>query len=168
MLASRRGIIVYIEYQSVCPFVGIGSPPPPPPQASVSPLLDPKGGWSNTRLRMRGPNSGKYTESLALFIFCEASYINIHTCTHREETYRTEREFGIWNLDHLVTWGVPNANAYGIPRNFAEFREKSTFKIPRNSAKFRGIPCVFHKILYSAGSEKSPSVDTLLTIPLLN
>ncbi len=30
-LASRRGIIVYIEYQSVCPFVGIGSPPPPSP-----------------------------------------------------------------------------------------------------------------------------------------
>ncbi len=33
-------------------------PPRPPPQSSVSPLLDPKGG-SNTRLRMRGPNSGK-------------------------------------------------------------------------------------------------------------
>jgi hypothetical protein len=29
-----------------------------PSQASVSPLLDPKGG-SNTRLQMRGPNSGK-------------------------------------------------------------------------------------------------------------
>jgi hypothetical protein len=43
----------------------------------------------------------------------------------------------------------------------AEFREKSTIKIPRNSAKFRGIPCVFQKIPYSAGSEKSTSVDTL-------
>jgi hypothetical protein len=33
---------VYIEHQSICPFVGTG--PPPPPQASVSPPLDPKGG----------------------------------------------------------------------------------------------------------------------------
>jgi hypothetical protein len=37
--AKRRGIIEYIEYQSVCPFVGIGSPPPPrpSPHTSVSP-----------------------------------------------------------------------------------------------------------------------------------
>ncbi len=34
----------YIEYQSVCPLVGIGTPPPSPTQASVSPLLEPKGG----------------------------------------------------------------------------------------------------------------------------
>jgi hypothetical protein len=51
-------------------------------------------------------------------------------------------------------------------RNSAEFREKSTIKIPRNSAKFRGIPCVFQKIPYSAGSEKSTSVDTLVPSPL--
>ncbi len=71
-------------------------------------------------------------------------------------------EFGIWNLDHLVIWGIPYAKTYGIPRNSAEFREKSTIKIPRNSAKFRGIPCIFQKIPYSAGSENSTSVDTLL------
>jgi hypothetical protein len=36
----RRGIIVYIEYQNVCPFVGIGSHPPLPHAASdcVSPI----------------------------------------------------------------------------------------------------------------------------------
>ncbi len=41
---------VYIEYQIVCPYVGIGSPWPLPssPQASVSPLLDPGGGGSTT------------------------------------------------------------------------------------------------------------------------
>ena len=65
-------------------------------------------------------------------------------------------------LLHLVIWGIPYANTYGIPRNSAEFREKFTIKIPRNSAKFGGIPCVFQKIPYSAGSEKSTSVDTLL------
>ncbi len=43
MLASRRRIIVYIEYQSVCPFVGIGSPTPTPTSQCVSPL-GPKGG----------------------------------------------------------------------------------------------------------------------------
>jgi hypothetical protein len=74
---------------------------------------------------------------------------------------------GIWNLESgsFVIWGIPYANTYGIPRNSAEFREKSTIKIPRNSAKFRGIPCVFQKIPYSAGSEKSTSVDTL---PVIN
>ncbi len=41
---KRRGIIAYIEFQSVCPFVGIGSPTPPSPQACVSsPHLDPGG-----------------------------------------------------------------------------------------------------------------------------
>ncbi len=38
---DRRGIIV--EYQSVCPFVGMGSPTPPP-QASKSLPLNPKWG----------------------------------------------------------------------------------------------------------------------------
>jgi hypothetical protein len=33
---TRRGIILYIENQSVCPFVRIDSPPPPLPQASES------------------------------------------------------------------------------------------------------------------------------------
>jgi hypothetical protein len=35
----------YLEYHSVCPVVGIGTPPPPLPQASVHPLPpEPKGG----------------------------------------------------------------------------------------------------------------------------
>jgi hypothetical protein len=34
---SNQGIILCIEYWSVCPFVGIGSPRLPPPKASVSP-----------------------------------------------------------------------------------------------------------------------------------
>ncbi len=40
----RREILVYMEYQSVCPCVGIRSSPLSPPQASVSPALDPMGG----------------------------------------------------------------------------------------------------------------------------
>jgi hypothetical protein len=31
----------------------------------------------------------------------------------------------------------------------------------KNTAEFRGIPCVFQKIPYSAGSKKSTFVDTL-------
>ncbi len=49
--SNRRGIIVYIEYQSACLFVGIGSPSSSP-KASVPSPLDPNGG-SNTRLRVR-------------------------------------------------------------------------------------------------------------------
>ncbi len=67
----------------------------------------------------------------------------------------------LWNLDHIVTCGIPYANTYGIPRNSAKFRVNFIVKIPRNSAEFRGIPYVFQKIPYSAGSKKSTSVDTL-------
>ncbi len=54
---GRGGVVVDIEYQSVCPFVGIGFPPPPPTfpaSESVSPLGPKKGGGSNTPLLVRG------------------------------------------------------------------------------------------------------------------
>jgi hypothetical protein len=82
-----------IEYQSVCPFVGIGPPPPP---ASVSPSLDPngeeqhslsgEGGWGDPI------RTGK--ESLALYLLCgtwcmSSSFTRVavtvtegHTVTH--------------------------------------------------------------------------------------
>jgi hypothetical protein len=70
--------------------------------------------------------------------------------------YYRSWEFGIWNLDHY------------LPAEFrmqihTEFRANFTVKIPRNSAEFRGIPYVFQKIPYSAGSKKITSVDTLAT-----
>jgi hypothetical protein len=37
---NRRGVIVYLEYQVVCPFVATGSSPSLPSEASVSPSLD--------------------------------------------------------------------------------------------------------------------------------
>ncbi len=46
-------------------------------------------------------------------------------------------EFGIWNLDNLVTCGIPYANTSGIPRKSAKFRVVLLQKIPRNSAEFR-------------------------------
>ncbi len=52
---------MYIEYQSVCPFVGIESHIPPPPQARVSSPLDPKGGEQHTVAGegVVGPNIGR-------------------------------------------------------------------------------------------------------------
>jgi hypothetical protein len=44
---------------------------------------------------------------------------------------------GIWNLDNLLTCGIPYANTDGIPRKSAEFRAFLLQKIPRNSAEFR-------------------------------
>ncbi len=70
---------------------------------------------------------------------------------------------GIWNLDHLLTCGIPYANTDGIPGNSAEFWAFLPQKIPRNSAEFRGIPYVFQKIPYFVGSQKRTSVDTLST-----
>ncbi len=61
-------------------------------------------------------------------------------------------EFNIWNLDHLVTCGIPYANTYGIPANFTA----------KNTAKFREIPYVFQKIPFSVGSQNRTSVDTLV------
>ncbi len=64
--------------QSVCPFVGLGTPPPRP-RASLSPPLGPKGGRSNTPFRVRGvggPNSDDWKESLALcvgYVYLEGS-----------------------------------------------------------------------------------------------
>ncbi len=46
-------VYIYIEHPSVCPFVGIGSPPPSHVSECVSPLA-PKRGRSNTPLRVRG------------------------------------------------------------------------------------------------------------------
>ena len=46
-------------------------------------------------------------------------------------------EFGIWNLDHLVTCGIPHANTNRIPGKF----------YCKNTAEFRGIPYVFQKFL---------------------
>ncbi len=158
MLASRRGSIVYIEYQSVCPFVGMGSPTPSPASQCVSPL-GPKGGeqhsFANEGAQFRQIDRKPGT----LYILWGKLYKYTYLYTQRRNI---QYKKGIWNLDHLLTWGIPYANTYGIPRNSAEFREKTTIKIPRNSAKFRGIPCVFQKIPYSAGSEKSTSVDTLM------
>jgi hypothetical protein len=61
----RRGIILYIEYQSVCPCVGIGSPHLLHRKRVCHPL-GPKGWGSNSG----GPNSEDWTESPALFILC--------------------------------------------------------------------------------------------------
>ena len=39
----------YLEYNSVCPLVGIGTPPPPLPKASVS-LPQNQRGWEHIKL----------------------------------------------------------------------------------------------------------------------
>jgi hypothetical protein len=81
-----QSVGLYQEYQSVCPFVQIGSPPTPSPASECCPHLGPRGGGThslagvshstlepkgggNTRLRVRGrggANSDDWRESLAL------------------------------------------------------------------------------------------------------
>ncbi len=53
---------LYIEHQSVCPLVGIGTPQTPLPQASVPSPSGPKGGVGHTRLRLRGWGSSNSDE----------------------------------------------------------------------------------------------------------
>ncbi len=55
---TRRGIIVYLEYQSAWPFDGIGSPTPSPPSECGSP---PRPKWGG-KLACGGPNCDEGTE----------------------------------------------------------------------------------------------------------
>ncbi len=66
--------IIYLEYHSVCPLVGIGTPPPLPlPLTSVLSPRTIRGDGVHPRLRVRGwgsPNSDDWRESLALCLLC--------------------------------------------------------------------------------------------------
>ncbi len=81
----HRGIIVYLEYQNVCPIIGIGSPTP----------FHARG--SNDLLRVRGvwkPNSDALIEILALFILCG---------THGSIHYSCRQLFKIWYF-FMIAW----------------------------------------------------------------
>ncbi len=72
---------MYIKYQNVCPFVGIGSPSPFPASECVSPL-DPKVERSNTPGEDVGvPNSDDWKESLALCTLRVYHYQNFEFVT---------------------------------------------------------------------------------------
>ncbi len=64
-------IYTYIEHHSVCPLVGIGTPPTPLSQAM--PSLPDQMDVEHTRPRLRGwgsPNSDDWRKSLALCLLC--------------------------------------------------------------------------------------------------
>jgi hypothetical protein len=77
ILGTVEGL--YIEYQSVCPFVGIEFPLPPPPQASVSPPWTQREGEQHSLAdeEVGGPNSDNWTESLALCMLCAGTVYSI-------------------------------------------------------------------------------------------
>jgi hypothetical protein len=65
-------VLTYTEHHSVCPLVGIGTPPIPLPQASVPSPPDQRVG-GHTRLSLRGwgsSNSDAGAKSLALCLLC--------------------------------------------------------------------------------------------------
>ncbi len=72
----RTGIILYIEYQSVYTFVGIGSPHPLPPSECVSPL-GPKKGGATLACGWGGPYSDDRTESMALCKLCALGFSTV-------------------------------------------------------------------------------------------
>jgi hypothetical protein len=66
---NRKGIVVYLEYQSVCPFVGIGSPHPLPHKLVCLPPRTQRGEEQHS-LAGEGvvrPNSDDWKERLALY-----------------------------------------------------------------------------------------------------
>ncbi len=70
---SHRGIILYLEYHSVCPFVRIGSAHPPPASECVPPFNLRGGQHSPAGEGMGGPNSDDWRESLALCLLYDFS-----------------------------------------------------------------------------------------------
>jgi hypothetical protein len=79
---DKSGVIIFcIECQSVCHFVGIGSPRPhtPSPQASVSSPLGSKGGEQHSLAGegLGGHNSDDWTESLTLCILYDCRLVAI-------------------------------------------------------------------------------------------
>jgi hypothetical protein len=71
-------VLIYIEHHSVCPLVGIGTPPTPLPQARVpSPPPPPQRVGGHNRLRLRGwgsSNSDDWRKCSALCLL-SAYYI---------------------------------------------------------------------------------------------
>ncbi len=102
---TPRGIIVYIEYQSVCPFVGIGSPTPSPASECVSPL-GLKGGRSNTPLRVNGrgnPISDDCKVCLALCILCALICPNLsNSCFSLLLFFAVLYSSGCWVTSHTI------------------------------------------------------------------
>jgi hypothetical protein len=67
--------IIYLEYHSACPFVGIGTLPPPLSPASVHLPPEPKGGAHSPAGKGLGsPYSDDWRKSLALCLLCGAQY----------------------------------------------------------------------------------------------
>ena len=94
-------VLIYIEHHSVCPLVGIGTPPPLLPQASVPSPADQRVG-GHTRLRLKGwgsPNSDDWRKSLALCLLCAAADLPYAVqdqhkplkCRHRLRSVDTSR-----------------------------------------------------------------------------
>ncbi len=66
-----RGIIRYIEYQSVCPFVGFGSPHPLTRKRVELPPRSQLGGYTHFLAGKRngGPNADEGTDTLVLYVY---------------------------------------------------------------------------------------------------
>jgi hypothetical protein len=70
---------IYLEYHSVCPLVGIGTPHPLSRKRVCFPPGTKGGGGVHTRLRVRGwgsPNPDDWRENLVLCLLCEVQYIH--------------------------------------------------------------------------------------------
>jgi hypothetical protein len=65
-------VLLFTEYHSVCPLVGIGTLPPPLSPASVPLPPEPKGGGGTLPAGegLGSPNSDNWRKSLALCLLC--------------------------------------------------------------------------------------------------
>ena len=84
---DRRGIMICLEYQSVCPFVRIGSTCPLSRKRECPPSLGTKGGGATLACGWGGggSHSDDWRESLALCLLCGCDCVNAFTFWRKED-----------------------------------------------------------------------------------
>ncbi len=97
---------VYLEYQSVCPFVRIGSPVPSP-SSECAPPWNVRGGNTSLRVRGRGSHFGRLERKpVTLYSFwcidppqCISSSLSQLKHTHKDTD--SGRGAGLFTMTHL-------------------------------------------------------------------
>jgi hypothetical protein len=115
MYVLQHKVRRYIEHHSVCPFVGIGTPPTPLPQASV-PSPPPAKGWGAHTPAAKGVGESQFRrleKSLALCLLCVLQYMEQNVLCL--VTYRISKRASIRNMQHFV-----NDEHWGSFRNILE------------------------------------------------
>ncbi len=150
---TRREKILYIEYQSVCPFVRTGSPQPLLRKRVCHPPWTHRWDNSNTPFRERGwgyPVWTTWTESLALCMLCGANHTILGrsvrgTFTGYKNCYPGQRHCtGLYTFSHLFVLNVFSIGQWSSCRSLI---------VPRFAQGYLGGPLPPYRLSFSNNLE---------------